>query len=54
MKLDGTEKLTHTPFDAHEQIVRGPHTHGKYGYQKAEAPKVPAPAPKRAPEQSAT
>ena len=36
-KLDGTE--THkdllTPFDAHEQVTRGTHTHGPDGYQPA-------------------
>jgi hypothetical protein len=26
MKLDGTETPKPTPFDAHEQVVRGPHT----------------------------
>jgi hypothetical protein len=35
MALDGKDKITPTPFDAHEQIVRGPHTHSlKDGYQK--------------------
>ncbi len=38
-ELDG--KATHkdfvTPFDAHEKVVRGPHTHSvKEGYQPAE------------------
>jgi hypothetical protein len=33
-KFDGTEKLAPTPFDAHEQATRGPHTHSaKDGYQ---------------------
>jgi hypothetical protein len=30
--LDGTEKLTPTPFDAHEKVVRGSHEHTKDGY----------------------
>lgn len=25
--LDGKDNITPTPFDAHEQVVRGPHTH---------------------------
>lgn len=34
MALDGTDKITPTPFDAHEKVVRGPHTHSlKDGYQ---------------------
>jgi hypothetical protein len=37
-KLDGTEQLKPTPFDAHEQVVRGPHTHSNAeGYQTTEA-----------------
>jgi len=32
MKLDGTETPKPTPFDAHEQIVRGQHEHTKDGY----------------------
>jgi len=54
--LDGTDTLSPTPFDAHEQIVRFPHKHvkagsaddlfsGKSGYVKvdyehAEYPKI--------------
>jgi murein tripeptide amidase MpaA len=45
--LDGTDKIVPTPFDAHEQIVREPHTHelpesvehlmsGESGYQPTE------------------
>jgi len=29
--LDGTDRIRPTPFDAHEQIVRGPHTHSLDG-----------------------
>lgn len=33
-KLDGSEVFKPTPFDAHEQVVRKPHTHSKEdGYQ---------------------
>jgi len=50
-ELDGKGKIVPTPYDAHEQVVRGPHTHSlKDGYQKAE-PK--AEAPKSAPKQAA-
>jgi hypothetical protein len=36
-KLDGSEKLAPTPFDAHEQVVRDHHTHSaRHGYQPAE------------------
>lgn len=38
MKLDGTETPKPTPFDAHEQVVRQPHTHSKEeGYQPLKA-----------------
>jgi len=38
--LDGTDKIVPTPYDAHEQVVRGPHTHSREeGYQPATAPK---------------
>lgn len=37
MKLDGKELIKPTPFDAHEQIVRGPHEHTKDGYVAKEA-----------------
>lgn len=44
--LDGTEKIIHTPYDAHEQIVRKPHTHDlEHGYQ----PKVEEEAREEAP-----
>jgi hypothetical protein len=34
--LDGTDKIVPTPYDAHEQVVRGPHTHSAdEGYQPA-------------------
>ena len=32
MKLDGSEAIKPTPFDAHEQVVRSHHAHGKDGY----------------------
>lgn len=40
-KLDGSEALKPTPFDAHEQVVRKPHTHSQQkGYEpKKEQPK---------------
>lgn len=46
MKLDGTETPKPVPFDAHEQIVRGPHEHTKDGYvskeyKHQEFPKAP-------------
>ena len=46
MKLDGTDKITPTPFDAHEKVVRGPHTHSAASgyeateYEHQEFPKV--------------
>lgn len=37
MALDGKEKITPTPFDAHERVVRGTHSHSAgEGYQPAE------------------
>ena len=37
MNLDGKDKITPTPFDAHEQVVRKPHTHDpEHGYQPVE------------------
>ena len=49
-KLDGSETLKPTPYDAHEQVVRGPHKfvpghHEDSGY-KPDLPK-PAPAPRK-------
>jgi len=45
--LDGKEPVTPTPFDAHEQVVRGTHTHSaKEGYVKAETPAEPVPYPR--------
>jgi hypothetical protein len=36
-KLDGTDKITPTPYDAHEQVVRKPHTHSREeGYKVIE------------------
>lgn len=36
-KLDGTDKITPTPFDAHEQVVRSQHDYSKEsGYTPAE------------------
>jgi hypothetical protein len=36
-KLDGTEKIGATPYDAHEQVVRGNHAHSPAeGYQAKE------------------
>lgn len=33
-KMDGSEKLAPVPYDAHEQVVRKPHTHSREeGYQ---------------------
>jgi hypothetical protein len=38
MKLDGTEVLKPVPFDAHEQLVRNPHTYSREeGYTSAPA-----------------
>lgn len=38
MNLDGKEKISPTPFDTHEKVVRGPHTHtAGEGYQPVEA-----------------
>ena len=35
--LDGTDKITPVPFDAHEQVVRGHHSHSaEKGYHKAD------------------
>lgn len=44
--LDGKEPIKPVPFDAHEQVVRLPHTHSvKEGYKPApEKPKAKAPA----------
>jgi hypothetical protein len=37
MKLDGTEEIKPTPFDAHESVVRGTHEHlAGEGYKPAE------------------
>lgn len=37
MNLDGKEKITPTPFDTHEKVVRGTHTHSaSEGSQPAE------------------
>lgn len=37
MQLDGKEKITPTPFDGHEKVVRGTHTHSaSESYQAAE------------------
>lgn len=55
-ELDGTGDIKPTPFDAHEQVVRGHHTHSaKDGYQPAEYefqefPKAEAPADPEPPE----
>lgn len=42
--LDGSDKIIPTPFDAHEQVVRGPHEHTKDGYKpkakEEDAPKI--------------
>jgi hypothetical protein len=48
MKLDGTEVIKPTPFDAHEQIVRKPHTHvgNEGGYALVDPPAEPAEYPK--------
>lgn len=36
MNLDGKDKIKPTPYDAHEQVVRGPHTHSiEKGYEAA-------------------
>lgn len=41
-KLDGTDDIKPTPFDAHEQVVRGHHTFSREkGYQAAEKPYDP-------------
>lgn len=38
MALDGTDVIKPTPFDAHEQVVRGPHSHSiEEGYKPAAA-----------------
>jgi len=37
MKLDGTDTIKPTPFDAHEQVVRAPHTHEAPANASAEA-----------------
>lgn len=45
-KLDGTEKIGPVPFDTHEQVVRGPHTHStETGY-------VPVPVDEAKPEET--
>ena len=45
--LDGKTPIKPVPFDAHEQIVRGPHTHSlEDGYQPAEAADEPEQYPK--------
>ena len=45
--LDGKEPVKPVPFDAHEQIVRQPHTHSlEDGYQPAEPQDGPAEYPK--------
>lgn len=36
MNLDGKDKITPTPFDAHEQVVRQQHTHSKEGGYEAD------------------
>jgi hypothetical protein len=36
MELNGTEKITPTPFDAHEKVVRGTHENSKDGLKPAE------------------
>jgi hypothetical protein len=38
--LDGKHVITPVPFDAHEQIVRGPHSHTRLGGYKSAAPTV--------------
>lgn len=40
--LDGTEKISPTPFNAHEQVAGGHHTYSREnGYQSAEKPYAP-------------
>lgn len=47
MNLDGKDKITPTPFDQHESVVRGPHSHSlENGYEKAEAPESEEPKEK--------
>lgn len=47
MALDGKDKITPVPFDAHEQVARGPHTHSlKEGYQPAKPKAAPKPEDK--------
>lgn len=51
MNLDGKDKITPTPFDAHEQVVRKPHTHSlEHGYQPLkEEPKADEAGEQKAP-----